>query len=61
MSNGAQGIQSSGAAPIWAKAEERKDIDVPNYQQELKQGNAFDFAKKHPNMEHALTGGATIW
>ncbi len=58
----AEAISSSGAAPIWAKAEEdRKDVQVPAYYQELQTGSAWDVAKKHPGLENSLTGGASIW
>ncbi len=63
MTQGAQGVHhSSGATPIWAKAQERKDVDASSaYHHELRTGNAFDFAKKHPEIQASLTGGASIW
>ena len=63
MTNGAQGVHhSSGATSIYAKAQERKDVDASAvYQHELKTGNAFYFAKKHPEFQAGLTGGASIW
>ncbi len=67
MTNGAQGIHhSSGATSIYAKAQERKDVDASAvYQDELKKGNVFDFAQKYLEQRSFLTtaqtGGGTIW
>lgn len=51
---------SSGTAPIWMKLRDRNDVDASSaYQHELKTGNAFDFAKKHPELMAELTNAKT--
>ncbi len=58
----ADAISSTGAAPIWAKAEEdRKDVQVPSLHQELQNGSAWDFAKKHPEILNSSVGCAANW
>ena len=61
MTHEAQGVHhSSGTAPIWMKLQERNDVDASSaYHKELKTGNAFDFAKKHPELMAALTNAKT--
>lgn len=59
-----QGIHSKNAAPLWATAQDKdrsKDVQIPSFTQELQTGSAWDVAKKHPNIQNSLTGGASIW
>lgn len=53
----------SNSTSLWGlnQDKDRKDVQIPAFVQELHSGSAFDVAKKHPQVENSLTGGASIW